>query len=198
MPDVSIHNGLLRRLYSVDQPAYVAHLLRLDTETRHDRFGMAVSDDWLANYATGCFGPRDLVYGFFTGGEIRAAGELRQLVKNPLAMTREAEAAFSVEHDWRRHGLGTLLMEKIVRAAQNRRDTSLHMMCLAQNKAMQGLARKFSADLEFGTDEVTGRLVGHHLSAASLIGEAVDDAAGLVQALLERGRRGRTAARRTA
>ena len=194
MSDVLTHGGLLRRLYAADQAAYLAHLLRLDADTRHDRFGMAVSDDWLATYAKGCFGPWDLVYGFFVGGEIRAAGELRQLVKNSFALNRHGEAAFSVEKDWRRHGIGTLLMEKIVRAAQNRRDISLHLMCLAQNKAMQGLARKFSADLEFGTDEVTGRLVGHHVSALSLIGEAVDDAAGLVQAMLERGRRGKVEA----
>ena len=185
MPAIAIHNGLLRRLYPSDAAAFAAHLLRLDAQTRHERFGMSVSDHYVATYAAACFGSDDVVYGFFVAGLIRAAGELRQITREPAAALREAEAAFSVEPDWRRHGIGTALMARIVRAAQNRRDATLYMLCLAQNQAMQGLARKFSAELQFGTDEVTGRLVARHISPLSLLGEAVDDASGLIATLLE-------------
>ena len=185
MPALSLQGGLLRRLYLPDLAGYVAHLLRLDAGTRHDRFGMAVSDAFLEKYAAGCFGPSDLVYGFFDAGGIRAAGELRQVDKSLFARNRAGEAAFSVEPGWRRKGIGTALMEKIVRAAQNRRDETLHMMCLAQNKAMQGLARKFAAELEFGRDEVTGRMIGQHVTPLSLMGEAMDDASGLLASLRE-------------
>lgn len=185
MPAISLHGGLLRRLYLPDQQGYVEHLLRLDPATRHDRFGMAVSDDYLEKYAAGCFDTPDLVYGFFDAGKICAAGELRQADKNPFARHRAAEAAFSVEPGWRRKGIGTALMERIVRAAQNRRDETLHLMCLAQNKAMQGLARKFSADLEFGQDEVTGRMIGRHVTPLSLMGEAFDDASGFFASWLD-------------
>lgn len=182
MPAIAIHNGLLRRLYASDQPGFAAHLLRLDEATRHDRFGMAVSDAYVEHYATACFGLDDVVYGYFVAGIIRAAGELRQITG---AASLEAEAAFSVEPHWRRHGVGTALMARIMRAAQNRHDTKLHMLCLAQNQAMQGLARKFSAELEFGTDEVTGRLTARSISPLSILGEVVDDTTGLIATLLE-------------
>ena len=185
MPAIAIHNGLLRRLYQSDKAAFAAHLLRLDAQTRHERFGMSVSNDYVETYATACFGPDDVVYGFFVAGLIRAAGELRQIVREPPSASREAEAAFSVELEWRRHGVGTALMARIVRAAQNRRDARLCMLCLAHNQAMQGLARKFAAELEFGADDVTGRLVARHISPLSLLGEAVDDASGLIATLLE-------------
>ena len=191
MPELAIHDGLLRRLYTADQAAFVAHLLRLDAEIRHERFGMPVSDAWIEAYAQGCFGPWDLVYGFFVRGEIRAAGELRQLEKRSISGERAAEAAFSVEPGWRRKGLGTALMQRIVRAAQNRRDKVLHLMCLAQNRAMQGLARKFSADLAFDTDQVTGRMVARHVSPLSLLGEAIDDASDMALAVLDARRRNR-------
>ena len=189
MPSEILNNGMLRRLYAVDEPAFASHLLRLDAAARHDRFGMGMSDAALTNYANGCFGPWDLVYGFFVDGEIRAAGELRQLVKTSFAVERKAEAAFSVEYNWRRLGLGTALMRRIVRAAQNRRDATLHLMCLADNRAMQGLARKFDAELEFATDQVTGRLTARHVSPLSLMNEAIDDASGLAQAMVDARRR---------
>ena len=191
MPELAMLDGLMRRLYPVDRAAFVAHLLRLDGETRHERFGMAVSDAWIAAYARGCFGTRDLVYGFFVQGEIRAAGELRQLENRELSGQRAAEAAFSVEPGWRRKGLGTALMQRIVRAAQNRLDSTLLLMCLAQNRAMQGLARKFSADLTFDTDQVTGRMVGRHVSTLSLLGEALDDVSDIALAVMDARRRRR-------
>ena len=58
-------------------PAFRDHLLRLDPQSRRDRFSGGVSDDFLIDYAAHCFGAGDLVFGAFVDGALRGAGELR-------------------------------------------------------------------------------------------------------------------------
>jgi hypothetical protein len=72
------------------------HILRLDHENRRVRFGMAVSDPFVESYASQV--RECLVYGFFAGGEMHAAAEMRTIGERWPA---DAEAAFSVEHDIR-------------------------------------------------------------------------------------------------
>ena len=184
MQTVFINGGVLRRLHAGDRAAFAAHLRRLDGDSRRDRFGMAVSDAYVERHAGQLFGPGDVVYGFFAGGLLRGAGELRQTEAPRLLRAGAAEAAFSVEAPWRRTGVASALMARIVRAAQNRRDRTLTMLCMAHNLAMQKLARKFSAELSFSASQVTGRLVGRPVSAGSLWREAIDDAAGAAGSLL--------------
>lgn len=181
-----VHGGVLRRLWPADMPAFRDHLLRLDEKSRFDRFAMAVSDDFLRNYAERCFGIDDVIYGFFVDGEMRGAAELRSVGSGFMPIAGgAAEAAFSVEAPWRRRGVGTELMERIVLAARNRRAETLYMSCLAENTAMQGLARKFHADLRFETDRETGRMIAKKPTVLSLWREAVDDATGYATAMLD-------------
>ena len=42
MHEVFIEDGLIRKLWDVETDAYRDHLLRLDAESRHNRFGAAV------------------------------------------------------------------------------------------------------------------------------------------------------------
>ena len=184
---VFLGGGILRRLYASDISAFKAHFVRLDPASRHDRFACAVSDAYIERYAGKLFGPGDVVYGFFVDDVLRGAGELRQIEAPRLFREGSAEAAFSVEKPWRRGGVGTALMARIVRAAQNRRDRTLTMLCLAHNQPMQRLARKFSADLSFEAGQITGRMVGRPVTAASLWREAMDDAAGVAASALHLG-----------
>ena len=112
-------DGLIRRLWPSDTAGFRDHLLRLDVDSRHSRFGGAVSDDFLVGYADRCFGIDDVIYGYLVDGVVRGAGELRGVGHNlPLGFGGSAEAAFSVEMDWRRRGVGSELMARIVRAAR--------------------------------------------------------------------------------
>ena len=45
MEHANIHGGVVRRLWPSDMPAFRDHLLRLDAQSRHDRFAMAVSGE---------------------------------------------------------------------------------------------------------------------------------------------------------
>ena len=76
-------------------------------------------------------------------------------------------------------------MSRIVRAARNRRADALYMSCLAGNIAMQGLARKFAADLRFETDGQTGKLVARAPSPATVWGEFADNATSFATAMLD-------------
>jgi GNAT superfamily N-acetyltransferase len=183
MEQAMIHGGVVRRLWPADLPAFREHLLRLDAQSRYDRFAMAVNDEFLIRYAERCFGIDDVIYGYYVDGVLRGAGELRSVGNNIIGGS--VEAAFSVEQGWRRRGVGTELMSRIVRAARNRRADALYMSCLAYNKAMQGLAKKFSADLHFETDDSTGKLVARSPNAASVWGEIADNATSFATAMLD-------------
>ena len=183
MEHAHIHGGLVRRLWPSDATAFRDHLLRLDSQSRHDRFAMAVSDDFLTNYADRCFGIDDVIYGYFVDGVMRGAGELRGV---GLGLDKgSAEAAFSVEVGWRRQGVGTELMGRIIQAARSRGAETLYMSCLARNRAMQAMAKKYEAELQFDADDVTGKLVARTPEAAALWNEFIDDASSFATAMLD-------------
>ena len=185
MDDIIHHSHVVRRLYRPDLPAFCDHLIRLDPETRYERFGLHVSDDYLKHYAELCFAPSALTYGYFEDGVIRGAAELRIYPAQEGAQRRDAEAAFSVEREWRRRGIGTELMSHIVLAARNRRVGTLTIFCLRHNKAMLALARKFEADLTFDLTDVTGHLTSKPPNAFSLWREFVDNTLDLGAAVVD-------------
>ncbi len=159
------------------------HLLRLDRESRRTRFGMAVSDGFIKDYASSGRDMKCLVYGFFVGGEMRAAAEMRQMGDDWYA---DAEGAFSVEREHQNRGIGTELLGRIVRAARNRGVTRLYMNCLAENHKMQRICRKFDAELHFDHGEVVGRVLPALPTYLSLWQEAIDDSNGFALAVLDR------------
>ena len=175
MVETIFHTHAARRLYKPDLPAFAAHLVRLDPDTRYNRFGLQVSDDYLENYAELCFKPGALVYGFYEDGTMRGAAELRTFDAPGQRLHKDAEAAFSVETPWRRRGIGTELMSHVVLAARNRYVSKLTIFCLRTNRAMLALARKFEADLAFERSDVTGHLIARPPSAISYLREIVDN-----------------------
>ena len=185
MDDIIHHTHVVRRLYRPDLPLFRDHLVRLDPQTRYDRFGLQVSDEYLENYAELCFKPGAITYGYFEDGSVRGAAELRIFSPSSGPARKEAEAAFSVERAWRRRGIGTDLMSQIVLVARNRRIATLTIFCLRHNHAMQNLARKFETDLTFEMNDVTGHLVARPPSPLSLWREMVDNTLDLGAAVLD-------------
>jgi GNAT superfamily N-acetyltransferase len=190
LEQTELHRGVVRRLFPTDLGEFKAHLLRLGPTARRERFGMAVSDDFIEQYADRCFGIDDVIYGYIEDRIVRGAGELRGIGHNlPLGFGGSAEAAFSVEKEWRRRGIGRELMARIVRAARNRRADTLYMSCLVTNAAMLSLARKFSAELRIEPDESRGCVAPLAPSADSLMDEARDDVTGFATAMVDLHRR---------
>jgi GNAT superfamily N-acetyltransferase len=174
--------GIVRKLWIGETEAYRDHLLRLDGESRQTRFSGAVSDDFIARHAATAIGPGVVVHGFFVDGVLRGAAELR---RNGSLLVQQGEAAFSIEREWQSHGVGTVLLERTLLSARNRGIKRLPMDCLADNRRMQQLARKFEADLTFDFGSVIGEVDPPRSTPLSLIREAMDDAHGVAAKILE-------------
>jgi GNAT superfamily N-acetyltransferase len=179
----------IRRLWPADMPIFRDHLLRLDSQSRHERFGGGMSDDFIVHYAESCFGQGDLVFGAFVGGVMHGAGELRSgeaiwSEQAPYQRHIHAEAAFSVEEPYRRRGIGAQLFRRIERAASNHGVETIEIVCTPDNIGMLRLAAKFKAHFTFEENQMTGRLTARRPTAFSLLREASCDVMDFTASLL--------------
>ncbi len=174
--------GSIRKLWIGETDAYRDHLLRLDRDSRYRRFSGGVSDDFIARHAATANGIGVVVHGFFVDGVPRGAAELRQT--GPL-FAHQAEAAFSIEQPWQSHGVGTELLKRTLLSARNRGVKLLRMECLAENRRMQQLARKFDAELSFDFGSVIGEVDPPRSTLLSLMREAAADSHGVAAAMFE-------------
>jgi GNAT superfamily N-acetyltransferase len=175
--------GIIRKLWIGETDAYRDHLLRLDRDSRQRRFSGVVSDEFVARHAASTNEAGVVVHGFYIDGSLRGAGELRRI---DSLFARRAEAAFSVEQPWRSLGVGTVLLERTLLSARNRGIRALHMYCLADNRRMQQLARKFAADLTFDFGSVVGEVDAAYSTPLSLMREALADGHGIAAAMLDK------------
>ncbi len=182
MQNALIDGGSIRKLWVGEAHKYRDHLLRLDPESRSNRFGGGVSDEFIAGYVKLTLSLDAVVHGFFVDGRLHGAAELRMLGSNPAD---GAEAALSIEKIWQSHGVGSALLERTILAARNRGIKHLHMTCLAHNRRMQKLARKFDADLTFDFGSVVGEVEAPYPTPMSIWREAVADSHGFATAVLD-------------
>jgi len=176
------HGGVIRKMWLGEAEHYRDHLLRLDAQSRRSRFAAPVSDDFLRRYVDLSRSLGTVVHGFFVNGTMRGAAELRPM--GP-ALAREAEAALSIEQAWQSHGIGSALLGRTLLAARNRGIKFLHMACLADNKRMQQLARKFDAELSFDFGSVVGEVATPRPTPLSVMREIVADGHGFATAMLD-------------
>jgi len=185
----------VRRLWPGDMPLLRDHLLRLDSRSRHERFGGGMSDDFLVRYAQNCFGEGDLVFGAFIDGVMRGAAELRSSdaiwsEQAPFQRHIHAEAAFSVEEAFRRRGIGETLFRRIELAASNHGVETVEIVCAPDNIPMLRLAGKFKMQFSFEENQITGRLTARRPTPFSLLREASRDVMDFTGSLFEARSRG--------
>ena len=131
------------------------HLLRLDPESRHDRFHGFLDDGFVERYAEKCAGDGTVIIAYIEDGVVRGAAELHPPDQSPDAMP---EIAFSVEASVRRQGVGSILFRKLIAEARLKGYKSLRITTGAENRAMRALAQKFGAHLTFRHGESTGSI----------------------------------------
>lgn len=149
----ALTKGTIKTLSPREMPLLRDHLLRLDPDSRRNRFNGVVDDSFIECYSARCASDGTIVVAYLTDGEVHGAAELHQ----PDERTDNLpEMAFSVENVLRRQGLGSLLFQKVLEAAARAGFTKLRITTGAQNEAMKALARKFGAKLTFGRGESTG------------------------------------------
>jgi len=172
MHQVFIEGGVIRKLWSGETHAYRDHLLRLDAESRHNRFCGTIADSIIRTYAATARGSDVIIHGFFVDGVLRGAVDLR--ISGPLHRG-EAEAAFSIEKPWQSLGIGSALLERSLLAARNRGIKHLKVCCIMENYRMQQLARKFEAELTFDFGTVIGTMENPQPTPLSVMQEMAVD-----------------------
>jgi GNAT superfamily N-acetyltransferase len=131
------------------------HLLRLDAESRRDRFNGFIDDGFIERYAAKCAEDGTVVIAYIEDGVVRGAAELHPPDQSEDSLP---EIAFSVEARVRRHGVGSFLFTQLIAEARSRGYHSLRITTGAQNQAMRALANKFGAHLTFRYGESTGSI----------------------------------------
>jgi GNAT superfamily N-acetyltransferase len=182
MHEVLPEGAIIRKLWIGEIDKYREHLLRLDPQSRRNRFAGTVSDNSIRNELELSATADAVVHGCFIDGVLRGAAELRP---PGLAMPRQAEIALSVEKPWQSRGVGSALLRRTLLAARNRGYRLLHMACLADNERMQQLARKFDAELSFDFDSVIGEVESSRPTPLSLMREILTDGHGIATAMLD-------------
>ena len=182
MDELLADGGVIRKVWIGEAEKYRDHLLRLDAESRRNRFGGMIADDLIRAYAETAMQVGTVMHGFLVDGILRGVAELKPF---GTAFPGEAEVAFSIEKPWQSHGVGSALLERTLLAARNRGLKFLHMACLADNKRMQQLARKFEAELSFDFSSVVGEVSTPRPTPLSLMREILADGHGFATAMLE-------------
>ena len=152
---VCFHSGTIRVLTSQDEPLLRAHLLRLGTESRRNRFNGMVDDAFVVRYAATCFEPGVIVLGYLEEDAIHAVSELHAPHRS---VDETPEIAFSVERHWRRKGIGSALFKALLTEATRAGYARLRVITGGHNDGMRALARKFGTRLVFRQGELSGTI----------------------------------------
>jgi GNAT superfamily N-acetyltransferase len=153
---ITAAQGTVRTLSQQEElPLLRDHLLRLDPESRYDRFHGFMDDGFVERYAAKCASDGTVIVAYLEDGVVRGAAELHPPDRSPDSLP---EIAFSVEAGLRRHGVGSILFQKLIAQAHAKGYCSLRITTGAQNDAMRALARKFGAHLKFRDGESTGSI----------------------------------------
>lgn len=145
--------GTIRHLRPSELPRFRDHLLRLDSDSRRDRFNGAISDAFIEDYARRCFEEGATVVGYVEGDRVLGAAELHE---RPDLERPTGEIAFSVEKELQHRGLGSRLFKRLIMHAYALGYTRLRVTTHPDNSAMKALAHKFCAKLVFEHGETVG------------------------------------------
>ncbi|MET3790126.1 GNAT family N-acetyltransferase [Aquamicrobium terrae] len=147
--------GTIRQLRPSDLSRFREHLLRLDAESRRDRFNGFADDRFISTYVYRSFAAGTTVIGYVEGDKVLGAAELHE---RPEESQPTAEIAFSVERHLQHQGLGGKLFERLIEQARGFGYTKLLVTTHPQNRAMRALARRYNAKLVFEDGETVGTI----------------------------------------
>jgi L-amino acid N-acyltransferase YncA len=148
--------GYVRTLSQREElPLLRDHLLRLDPQSRYDRFNGFLDDGFIERYAAKCADDGTVIVAYMEAGIVRGAAELHPPEQSEDGLP---EIAFSVEQCVRRQGVGSLLFRRLISEARWKGHRELRVTTGSTNEAMRALANKFGAHLEFRQGDTTGTI----------------------------------------
>jgi GNAT superfamily N-acetyltransferase len=149
-PEADILAPDIRCLGRQDEGELCRLLLGLEPAARCSRFGQAASDAYLANHAECALANVDWIVGALVDERLRGVVEIYNRGPHDYA-----EAAFVVEPEWRRRGLGWALLRAAMQIAADSETNSLRMIFSRHNWPMRKLASKASGRLDVILDEIS-------------------------------------------
>lgn len=146
----------IRPLLSVEAGAYLAHLIRLDPESRRLRFARPIDNRSLSDFVATIDWSRALVLAYIEDGVVRGAAHLAWPDIEWLA--GDGELAVAVEQSWRRRGIGRDLLDRATGEARARGLAGIMFFTQADNQAMLALAGGLNAPISYFGRDVEGRV----------------------------------------
>ena len=137
-------------LTAEDRPSVARHLLALDGDDRALRFNTTAPDPVVIDYCGRIDYGRDIVEGAWD------AAELVGVIHVPVFEARGVpvgEVGVSVATEFRRHRIGTTLMERAVDCGRVRGLDRIYINFLTRNRPMTCVARRFTREVEVDGDE---------------------------------------------
>jgi len=175
--------GYVRTLSQHEElPLLRDHLLRLDPESRHDRFNGYLDDSFIERYAARCASDGTIIVAYMENGMVRGAAELHPPEQSDDSLP---EIAFSVEACVRRRGVGSILFKRLIAEARWKGYRTLRVTTGAQNQAMRALASKFGAHLVFRQGESTGTIEVHQMPQDEFARLAIDAPLNVARAAMQ-------------
>jgi RimJ/RimL family protein N-acetyltransferase len=165
-------NYIVKRLDDSYRKEVLSHFIRLDKDSRYTRFCSPFNDYALEKYVAQINFEKNGIFGVFdTELNIIGVGECVLYEGKD-----RAEVGFSVEPGHQGHGLGSKLMERIVRFAKSMGKHHLEMVCLRTNTKSIHLAKKFGLKVQSSEDECVAVINTPHLNPAlEVFTETVED-----------------------
>src|SRR5258708_10377566 len=122
--------GYVRTLRQQEElPLLRDHLLRLDHESRHDRFNGFMDDGFIERYAAKCADDGTVIIAYIEDAVGRGAAELHP---PDQSLDSQPEIAFSVEACVRRQGVCSILFRNLIAEARSKGYQSLRIATGAQ------------------------------------------------------------------
>jgi GNAT superfamily N-acetyltransferase len=146
----SIHQPLIRQLGARHEADFQSLLLRIDKPSCSLRFNGTIGDECLVRHSRCAFSNAAWIAGAFVDEGLRGAVEVYD-----IGDSRAVEAAFVVEQEWRRRGLGSALLKAAIQWAAKTDRIMLRMVFSRCNWPMRKLASNAQARLDLGFDEIT-------------------------------------------
>ena len=160
-----------RKLLPGEAAKLRGHLDRLTPGESVFRFMGAMGDSSVREHCEGINWFRTVVIGCFDAGVLRGSAEVHFNGMSPMS----CEVAIAVETPWQERGVATELLHRALVVARNRAALEVRIDCLADNHAMQNVARKFGAQFTTRAGQSDASILIPRATCASLYEEALGD-----------------------
>jgi RimJ/RimL family protein N-acetyltransferase len=155
--DVRLPGGAqlhIRPIRAADEPELLALFLRLSTRSRYQRFFSPIQRlpaSWLHRFVNVDYRERLALVAEHVSG---AAPELVGVARyEPEGMPDEREIAVVIDDRWQARGLGTILVDELLRAADARGVTKFRAFVLADNVRMLAVLARLGTVIARSTEE---------------------------------------------